>query len=401
MRIIIASPSYWPSQDGVTIITSYLAEGLARRGHEVTVLTSAGNGGLQKLPHRERHGEVDIVRMRINVQWPLVIKGRDKESTKRVYLQYIQQNKPDALIVVCSQTWTLDWLLSDLRKITCAKIFYSHGYSAWKQKYPFGEQIRRRNILGGWSLLKNKWYYDKLYQKIAMFDRAIYLSEENNSALYAQKYGLTNGRVLKNAIDDCFFESQMQHTYEAKEILRFLYVANYNDNKNQKMLIRAFAKADIGSSQLVLVGFEENAYSDMLKRCAKEMLQGQHQKEVVFKTHISREQVIDQYRICDVFTCASRSETYSIVAHEAGATGMPIISTNVGIYSKITGVYLANDEEQMKEAMECLYKYPDERKTRGEQIKGWIDKQKCRIKDKIDWLENDLQNIVKEKQLTI
>ena len=401
MRIIIASPSYWPSQDGVTIITSYLAEGLAGRGHEVTVLTSAGNGGLQKLSHRERHGEVDIVRMRINVQWPLVIKGRDKESTKRAYFHYIQQNKPDALIVVCSQTWTLDWLLSDLRKITCAKIFYSHGYSAWKEKYPFGEQIRRRNILGFWSLLKNKWYYDKLYQKITMFDRAIYLSEENNSALYAQKYGLTNGRVLKNAIGDCFFESQMQHTYEAKEILRFLYVANYNDNKNQKMLIQAFAKADIGSSQLVLVGFEENAYSDMLKRCAKEMLQGQHQKEVVFKTHISREQVIDQYRICDVFTCASRSETYSIVAHEAGATGMPIISTNVGIYSKITGVYLANDEEQMKEAMECLYKYPDERKIRGEQIKGWLDKQKCRIKDKIDWLENDLQNIVKEKQLTI
>ena len=128
MRIIIASPSYWPSQDGVTIITSYLAEGLAARGHEVTVLTSAGNGGLQELPHREIHGGVDIIRMRINVQWPLIIKGRDKESTKQVYFHHIKQNKPDALIVVCSQTWTLDWLLSDLKKITCAKIFYSHGY---------------------------------------------------------------------------------------------------------------------------------------------------------------------------------------------------------------------------------------------------------------------------------
>ena len=55
----------------------------------------------------------------------------------------------------------------------------------------------------------------------------------------------------------------------------------------------------------------------------------------------------------------------------------------------------------MKEAMQNLYNHPEERKRRGEQIKGWIDKQKCRIKDKIDWLENDLQNIVKEKQLTI
>ncbi len=80
---------------------------------------------------------------------------------------------------------------------------------------------------------------------------------------------------------------------------------------------------------------------------------------------------------------------------------MPIISTDVGIYKKITGAYLVNNGEQMKEAMQNLYNHPEERKRRGEQIKGWLDKQKCRIKDKIDWLDNDLQNIVKEKQLTI
>ena len=42
MRIMFAVPCYWPSQDGVTIITSYLAQGLAARGHEVFVLASAG-----------------------------------------------------------------------------------------------------------------------------------------------------------------------------------------------------------------------------------------------------------------------------------------------------------------------------------------------------------------------
>ena len=50
MRVFFAVPSYWPSQDGVANITGYLVEGLASRGHEVLVFTSAGNGGLQELP---------------------------------------------------------------------------------------------------------------------------------------------------------------------------------------------------------------------------------------------------------------------------------------------------------------------------------------------------------------
>lgn len=397
MRIMIATPSYWPSQDGVTIITSYLAEGLAARGHEVCVVTSAGNGGLQVLPHKERHAGVDIVRMRVFVQWPLKMKGRDTESTPEAYIGHVRRFRPDVLMVVCSQTWTFDWMMPELKKLQCVKIFYSHGYSAWKETYPIMEQIRRRNILGVWSLIKNKRYYQKLYRFIAEFDRAIYLAEDNNSAVYAHQNGLTNGRVLKNAIDDQFFKPEMQHTYEAKEMLRYLFVANYNDNKNQKMLIEAYAEAEIGKSRLILVGFEENAYSDMLRSFADEKLEGQPQKEIYFKTHISREAVMEQYRMSDVFVCSSRSETYSIVAHEAGATGMPIISTNVGIYSVIDGVRIVENVKQMRDAMERLYHDPTERAKRGRQTKQWVEAQECRIKDKIDWLENDMQELIREK----
>ena len=84
MLILFAVPSYWPSQDGVANITGYLAEGLVKRGHEVLILTSAGNGGLQELPDKEEHNNVKIERMRIYVRWPLRLKGRDKESTKKI-----------------------------------------------------------------------------------------------------------------------------------------------------------------------------------------------------------------------------------------------------------------------------------------------------------------------------
>ena len=81
MKIMFAVPCYWPSQDGVTQITKYLAEGLAQRGHEVLVYTSTGNGGLQVLPEKEEHGGVQIERTRIYVRWTMKLKGRDRNST--------------------------------------------------------------------------------------------------------------------------------------------------------------------------------------------------------------------------------------------------------------------------------------------------------------------------------
>lgn len=394
MRIMFAVPCYWPSQDGVTIITSYLAGGLAAKDHDVFVITSAGNGGLQELPEEESHEGVKILRMRVHTRWPLFLRGRDKRSTRKVYWNAVREYAPDVLVVVCAQTWTLDWIMPYLKKLNCVKVFYSHGYSAWKEKYSYKEWIKRRNIVGAWTVYKCKKYYDSLYRYIRLFDRAIYLSEDNNAVMYAEQYGLTNGRILKNAIDDRFFEDDMRHSFEEKECISYLFVANYNQNKNQEMLIRALGAAKIGKSRLILVGFEENAYYEHLQEVIQETLSGQADKEVLFYTHVSRETVIDLYRTSDVFVCSSLSENYPIVAHEAAAAGMPIISTNVGIYSRISGAYIVEELSQMKEAMEKLYYDARERERRGQAAYEWVCGQECRIQDKVDWFERDIETLL-------
>lgn len=391
MRIMFAVPCYWPSQDGVTIITSYLAKGLAAKGHDVFVVTSAGNGGLQTLPEEEEHDGVKIDRMRIYTRWPLVIRGRDRESTPKAYLRYIKEYAPDVLIAVCAQTWTLDWLLPHLKELDCVKVFYSHGYSGWNTQAPIVEYLKKRNLLGAWMAYKAGRYYRRLHRYIGLFERAIYLSEDSNAAVYARQHGLTNGRVLKNAIDDRFFEENMRHRYEEKDCISYLFVANYNRNKNQEMLIRAFAAAKIKKSRLILVGFEENSYYEYLQEVIREVLTDQSEKEVVFYTHVSRDTVVDLYRTSDVFTCSSLSEIYPIVAHEAAATGMPIVSTDVGIYAKITGAFIVHDTRQMQEAMEKLYFDAAERTHRGQAAYEWVCGQGCRIEDKVDWLERDIK----------
>lgn len=392
MRVFIAVPSYWPSQDGVANITGYLAEGLARRGHEVLVFTSAGNGGLQELPYQERHAGVLIERMRVFVRWPLILRGRDRKSTKRFYRRRIASFAPDVLIVVCSQTWTMDWLHSGLDKIKCPKVFYSHGYSNLKETYHIGEMLRKRNVLGAAEQYLCKRYYKNLYLDISKYDLAIYLSKQSNAAEYAREHMLTNGKVLENAIDDAFFSGDMKHEYSIEQgnKIRFLFVANYGENKNQEMLIRAYAKAGIDKSELIFAGFEKNPYYEKLEKLSEECLKNQGKKKIVLNAHLKREEILDLYRTADVFVCSSKSETWSIVAHEAAAAAMPIISTDVGVYGEIEGAFIVQNEEEMQEAMEKLYYSFEERKRRGEAAYRWLCTKGCRIEDKVDWLEKEL-----------
>lgn len=399
MKIMFAVPSFWPSQDGVAHITEYLAEGLASRGHEIFVLTSAGNGGLQVLPETEEHAGVKIERMRIYVQWPLTLKGRDDKSTRKVYREKIREFQPDILVVVCSQTWTLDWIVDELDKIECVKVFYSHGYSRWEKSDRIAEKLKSRNIIGVYEELKVKWYYTKLYQWIRKFECAIYLSELNNSYSYAIKYGLTNGMILENAIEDVFLKKEMLHSKEQfyQEKLQFLYVANYNDNKNQDMLLEAFCKSDMQNVTLHFTGFEENDYLKMLRQHLKEWLPENSTKKVIFHVHLSRQQIYELYRECCVFVSTSKSENCPIVHCEAAACGMAVVSTNVGDVSLKDGIVLINTEKELKEALEYLNENRQEAFERGVRLRKYMLSRGCREIDKIDCLESKLRSLVSKK----
>lgn len=397
MKIMIAVPSYWPSQDGVACITGYLAEGLAKRGHEVLIYTSTGNGGLQILPELECHEGVSIERTRVYVRWPLRLKGRDNRSSRKQYYDKVCDFAPDALIVVCAQTWTLDWIRPYLDEIRCVKIFYSHGYSRLPKGNEICEQLRRRNVLGIYENWKIRSYYRHLYRTLAEFDLAIYLSELNNSYLYSEEHKLTNAKILENAIEDVFLEEHMKHTEAVfyRQAIQFLCVANYNMNKNQDMLLEAFCRADIENATLQLVGFEENDYLTMLREHLKSWLPDDGTKKVIFNVGLTREQIYELYRTSDVFVSASRSENCPIVHCEAAATGMAVISTDVGDVRLKDGILLADNVEQLMKAMERLYVDRGELSERGSRLRQYMLGRKCRIEDKVEWIEEELLRLCK------
>ena len=43
MKIVVTVHTYWPARNGVQYVTQYLCEGLAAKGHDVTVITVVPN----------------------------------------------------------------------------------------------------------------------------------------------------------------------------------------------------------------------------------------------------------------------------------------------------------------------------------------------------------------------
>ena len=76
---------------------------------------------------------------------------------------------------------------------------------------------------------------------------------------------------------------------------------------------------------------------------------------------------------------------------------MPIISTDVGIYAEITGVLIVHSVEEMKKAMEEMYHDSNARKSHGESAYQWLLAKGCRVKDKVDWLEEELKRLCIER----
>ena len=95
-KIMILVATYYPLQDGVQVVTQYIAEGLAQK-HAVLVVTSM-QSGLERCS--ELNG-VTIERYRA-VRNPYTMKfvGEKRKIWKR-----IQDYKPDMLMAVCVQTW--------------------------------------------------------------------------------------------------------------------------------------------------------------------------------------------------------------------------------------------------------------------------------------------------------
>lgn len=389
MKILFAVHSYFPMSDGVSVVTQYLAEGLANR-HQVEIITEKK----EKLIDVEVHKSVKINRINVCKQ------GNIFYGDKKVYLDYIQSYVPDVLIVVCTQTWALDWINEKIDELNCKKVLYSHGfsglaYSGILKRYPIWKSVLKGDIFGVKNHFYWKKYYSNAYKILKRFDLTVFLSENGDDVVYAKKYDIQNYVILENAVQDYFFQDNKllhEERYSCDYPVTFLCVANYMERKNQKMIVSAFYKANLPNATLILAGSKRNYYYEELVNLKKELEECYGCKNVDFLYGLSRKQIYELYERSDIFVLASSWEQFPVVLCESGSLGMAVISTRVGHSGELPGCILFDTENELVGQMNDLYSKPEMRWEHGKVLREFCEKH-YKIEDKVQIFEKYLMEL--------
>lgn len=393
MKIIFLVDTYYPLQDGVQIVTQYHAEGLAKK-NDVLVVTSLRKG----MARSDVHNGVRIERICVKRNPYTLLWMGEKTILRNIILEY----QPDVLIVVSHSIWAFDWLRGRLKGYPGKKVLYTHG-CAFKEKYQVVELLKkfriRRQIVADIMKIYAEWFWQKyksaLPQYIAEYDRVIYLHHNDTLYQYIEKFGLGNGKIIENAVEDVFFQRKAYLDDKDKELV-FINVSSYVERKNQKLILEAFYAANLLNARLVLIGSQSTSYYKELLQLNDDLIKnyGLQTSKATILCGLSREEVLKQYSVADIYVSASNWEAMSISLCEAAASGMVILSTDVGHAANISGVFLCNNIDDFVRNMRLVNQNYIVRAERGKMAYDYA-KGHYVIKDKVNELEQCMINLVR------
>lgn len=390
MRILFAVHTYYPDKNGVQMVTEYIAEGVAKQ-HDVEMLVGISAvkiNDTETYPEYEEHNGVKIHRIHAELADNHVFIG-DKEE----YIRQVHREDIDMLVVVCTQSWPFDWIIPELDSIKCKKVLYSHGFSAYREQYPFSQDLLGLHLNAFRDHVYWNKYYKECYKHLNRFDLVTYLSKSSSSYKYSIKHDLTNGVLLGNAVEDSMFDNcSLEHIDDNSEAIKYIYVANYDANKNHMMLLHAFYESAGDSDTLTMIGGMGGDFYDALVKENDKLSSHGTDTRVKILFGVDRQGIRDALEQSDVFVCTSLHEEFPLMLCEAAAKGLGIISNKVGNASEFDGIVTFDDYNGLCSAIKS-YTYMD-RIASGRKLRKYAE-QNFRIEDKVAFFLKIIENIIR------
>ena len=377
MKIVFTVHSYYPNKDGVQAVTRYLAEGLASRGHNVCVITHEIEGE----PTYERKNNVDIIR--VNAVTIHTFNHGDKKTVQSIIIK--KTNDADALINVCAQTALTDWSFPLLKQLKCKRVLYLHGIIDTKISKKDFESI---SVFAHklWNRYRSKFYYAINKRYLKEYDVVTQLHRfDEGFEYFKNKLGIESV-VIENAADNSFFLEKKENHFNLQNKY-IINVANYMKRKNQEFILKAFYMCSLFDYSLVFIGSTKNDYYYKLCELKKELDEKYGIRDVHILSEVPREYVHEYVNNATIYAMGSLWEAFPISIIESMASGIPFVSTNVGITRYLPGGIVVNSIDEMSYWFDCLGTNIQLANSIGVSGKIYAE-HSLRIEDKIDELEN-------------
>ncbi len=356
MRILHTCHTYWPHADGVSVVMQRVSEGLASRGHDVTVATGPGAG-----PASEVRNGVAIRRFAIGGNEVL---GYDGDT--RAFTRFVTSTPADVVLAYAAQICTTDLLLPHVPSLAAATVLAACGYSGLRDP-------------------RYAQYFGRLPAYLRAFDAVVYHSRGYQDAAFGAEHGLTNGVVIANGADpppDPPAPGRFRDACGIRERRLLLCVGRVEANKGQDTVLHALAAARVSDTAAVFVCPEVSRYAAGALRTpagplyrprwelraltdrAVRRLAGRRAPRLSWRlprgnavyvlAGLPREDVLAAYGDADLFVFGSRVECAPLVILEAMAAGLPFVSTPVGNVPELAGGVLADGADEMAAAVHRL-----------------------------------------------
>jgi glycosyltransferase involved in cell wall biosynthesis len=358
MRVLKAVQSYFPFQDrgGPVVKVRALAQGLAQRGHAITVLTA--DLGLAKTKGLEMPFET--------CTWGYCT---EENGVNAVYLSTLAHYR--ALTV---NPGVIGFCRSSLRQFDLVHFYglydlFGPAVSYFCRDYgvpyiiePMGMY---RPIDRGFEI-KRMWHRGLGTKYWAGAAQIVATSEMEQQELLAD--GVPNSKLVVryNGIDrKIFISAPTRGEFRKKWGINpaepvLLFLGRLIPRKGADILIDAFAKACPESGRLVIAGPEgEPGYLAFLSKRARE---AGVESRVVFAGPLYDDAKASVLADSDIFVLPSRYENFANSAAEAMACGMPVIITDAcGIRSLVegrAGLVVAPEQEPLVAAISTMISNP-------------------------------------------
>ena len=315
LKILHTVEFYHPIHGGSQEVVKRISEGLVKKGHDVTVVTSFASerGGVKEL------NGVKIREFKVQGKLAYEMKGEIEE-----YQKFLLNENFDIMLNYSAQQWTFDALFPILDKLTSKKVLVPCGFS-------------------GLYLKEFISYYNKLPEYLNYYDQLVFLSHDYRDINFCKKAGFKNISIIPNGCALEEFKDGVSANEEKALRLKLgipendflvLHVGSHTGIKGHDEAIKIFKKANLPNSSLVIVGnvFDQNCAKKCLRNSNRSKLFRKYKlkKNSIFSIQIEREDTVNLYKSANVFLFPSNVECSPIVLFEAMASKSPFLATDVG-----------------------------------------------------------------------